>query len=37
MLVRSKGQPNDESYYFWAMQFFMEFNRNYRFEIKLVR
>ncbi|XP_015364645.1 PREDICTED: protein timeless homolog [Diuraphis noxia] len=36
MLVRSKGQPNDESYYFWAMQFFMEFNRNYRFEIKLV-
>ncbi|KAF0730149.1 protein timeless, partial [Aphis craccivora] len=36
ILVRSKGQPNDESYYFWAIQFFMEFNRNYRFEIKLV-
>uniref|UniRef100_A0A2H8TU68 Protein timeless n=1 Tax=Melanaphis sacchari TaxID=742174 RepID=A0A2H8TU68_9HEMI len=36
ILVRSKGQPNDESYYFWAMQFFMEFNRTYRFEIKLV-
>ncbi|XP_025415567.1 protein timeless homolog isoform X4 [Sipha flava] len=35
-LVRSKGQPNDESYYFWAIQFFMEFNRNYKFEIKLV-
>ncbi|XP_050066512.1 protein timeless homolog isoform X2 [Aphis gossypii] len=36
ILVRSKGQPNDESYYFWAIQFFMEFNRNYKFEIKLV-
>ncbi|XP_050538805.1 protein timeless homolog [Daktulosphaira vitifoliae] len=36
ILVRSKGQPNDESYYFWAMQFFMEFNRYYKFEIKLI-
>ncbi|VVC29572.1 Hypothetical protein CINCED_3A024542 [Cinara cedri] len=36
ILVRSKGQPNDESYYFWSIQFFMEFNRNNIFEIKLV-
>ena len=36
-LVRAKAQANDESYYMWAMRFFMEFNRNYKFQVKLVR
>ncbi|CAB3381611.1 Hypothetical predicted protein [Cloeon dipterum] len=35
-LVRNKGQENDESYYLWALKFFMEFNRNYKFRIELV-
>ncbi|XP_068081977.1 protein timeless homolog [Anabrus simplex] len=35
-LVRAKAQSNDESYYLWAMKFFMEFNRHYKFEVKLV-
>ncbi|XP_049842526.1 protein timeless homolog [Schistocerca gregaria] len=35
-LVRAKTQANDESYYLWAMKFFMEFNRNYKFQVKLV-
>lgn len=36
-LDRTGAQKNDESYYFWAMRFFMEFNRSYKFEVKLVR
>lgn len=36
-LVRAKAQAHDESYYLWAMRFFMEFNRCYNFEVKLVR
>lgn len=36
-LVRVKSQNHDESYYLWAMRFFMEFNRSYKFEVKLVR
>lgn len=36
-LVRAKAQSHDESYYLWAMRFFMEFNRRYKFEVKLVR
>ncbi|KAL1505671.1 hypothetical protein ABEB36_005177 [Hypothenemus hampei] len=35
-LVRAKAQAHDESYYLWAMRFFMEFNRCYQFEVKLV-
>uniref|UniRef100_A0AAR5P976 Timeless N-terminal domain-containing protein n=1 Tax=Dendroctonus ponderosae TaxID=77166 RepID=A0AAR5P976_DENPD len=35
-LVRAKAQAHDESYYLWAMRFFMEFNRCYKFEVKLV-
>nr|CAD7457158.1 unnamed protein product [Timema tahoe] len=35
-LVRAKAQANDESYYLWAMKFFMEFNRNYNFQVQLV-
>lgn len=36
-LVRAKAQSHDESYYLWALRFFMEFNRSYKFEVKLVR
>ncbi|XP_073971907.1 circadian regulator timeout isoform X3 [Rhodnius prolixus] len=36
LLVRGKSQDNDESYYFSAIKFFMEFNRNYKFQVKLV-
>ncbi|KAF4529908.1 hypothetical protein B566_EDAN018125 [Ephemera danica] len=35
-LVRNRGQENDETYYLWAMRFFMEFNRSYKFRIELV-
>lgn len=35
-LVRAKAQQHDESYYLWALRFFMEFNRNLRCEMKLV-
>ncbi|KDR17447.1 Timeless-like protein, partial [Zootermopsis nevadensis] len=35
-LVRAKVHANDESYYLWAMKFFMEFNRKYKFQVKLV-
>lgn len=36
-LDRAKTQAHDESYYLWALRFFMEFNRCYKFEVKLVR
>lgn len=36
-LVRAKAQAHDESYYLWALRFFMEFNRCHKFEVKLVR
>lgn len=36
-LARAKAQAHDESYYLWALRFFMEFNRGYKFEVKLVR
>ena len=35
-LVRMKAQEHDESYYLWAMKFFMEFNRNGKFRVELV-
>nr|UHH90575.1 timeless-m [Pyrrhocoris apterus] len=35
-LSRGKSQDNDESYYFTGMKFFMEFNRSYKFQVKLV-
>ncbi|KAK9879047.1 hypothetical protein WA026_003863 [Henosepilachna vigintioctopunctata] len=35
-LVRAKSQSHDASFYLWAMRFFMEFNRSYKFEVKLV-
>lgn len=37
VLVRARAQSHDESYYLWALRFFMEFNRSYKFEVKLVR
>ncbi|XP_063619541.1 protein timeless homolog [Cydia splendana] len=36
VLVRSKAQQNDESYYLWAVKFFMEFNRGHDFQVGLV-
>ncbi|XP_033230286.1 protein timeless homolog [Belonocnema kinseyi] len=30
------GSPMDASYYLWAMRFFMEFNRHYKFHVKYV-
>ncbi|CAH0763660.1 unnamed protein product [Diatraea saccharalis] len=36
VLVRARAQQNDESYYLWAVKFFMEFNRGYNFQVGLV-
>lgn len=36
VLVRAGADTQDESYYFWALRFFMEFNRLYKCEVKLV-
>ncbi|XP_069762514.1 protein timeless homolog [Narcine bancroftii] len=35
-LIREKAQQHDETYYLWAMPFFMKFNRMYRFRPELV-
>ncbi|XP_067880636.1 protein timeless homolog isoform X2 [Heterodontus francisci] len=35
-LIREKAQQYDETYYLWAMSFFMEFNRVYKFRPELV-
>ena len=35
-LVRMKAQEHDETYYLWALKFFMEFNRNGKFRVELV-
>ena len=35
-LVRQRAQNNDETYYLWALKFFMEFNREYKFRPELV-
>ncbi|XP_063230357.1 protein timeless homolog isoform X2 [Bacillus rossius redtenbacheri] len=35
-LARARTQANDESYYLWAMKFFMEFNRHYNFQVQYV-
>ncbi|XP_046476559.1 protein timeless homolog [Neodiprion pinetum] len=32
----NRAQANDESYYLWALRYFMEFNRHYKFEVKYV-
>ncbi|XP_049869881.1 protein timeless homolog [Pectinophora gossypiella] len=36
VLVRNIAQQNDESYYLWAVKFFMEFNRGHNFQVGLV-
>lgn len=36
-LQRTKSVIHDESYYFWLIRFFMEFNRLYKFDVKLIR
>ena len=35
-LNRQKAQQNDETYYLWAIKFFMEFNRVHKFRVELV-
>lgn len=35
-LVRMKAQEHDETYFLWALKFFMEFNRNGKFRVELV-
>ncbi|XP_051865366.1 protein timeless homolog isoform X2 [Pristis pectinata] len=35
-LIREKAQEHDETYYLWALPFFMRFNRVYRFRPELV-
>ncbi len=36
-LVRESAQENDETYYLWAMRFFMEFQRRHDFRVEFVR
>ena len=36
-LLRERAQENDETYYLWAMRFFMEFQRLYQFRVDFVR
>ncbi|XP_022243537.1 protein timeless homolog [Limulus polyphemus] len=35
-LSRQRAQAHDETYYLWAMRFFMEFNRLYSFNVSFV-
>ena len=35
-LNRQRAQQNDESYYLWAIRFFMEFNRHYEFRPEVI-
>nr|CAB3266958.1 protein timeless homolog [Phallusia mammillata] len=35
-ITREKAQDQDETYYFWTMSFFLEFNRHNNFRIELV-
>ncbi|KAG1647984.1 Protein timeless [Nymphon striatum] len=35
-LMRARAEAHDETYYLWAMKFFMEFNRLHQFQVKLV-
>lgn len=36
-IVRGRMQDHDETYYLWAMKFFMEFNRFHQFKLSYVR
>nr|XP_054752328.1 protein timeless homolog [Lytechinus pictus] len=35
-ILHRRAQENDESYYFWAMQFFMQFSRLYKFRVDVI-
>ncbi len=35
-LDRARAQDHDETYYLWAMRFFMEFNRHHKFRVEYV-
>jgi len=35
-LNRQRAQQNDETYYLWAIRFFMQFNRGHEFRLELV-
>ncbi|XP_050692209.1 protein timeless homolog [Eriocheir sinensis] len=35
-LDRARAQDHDETYYLWAMRFFMEFNRHHNFRVEYV-
>ncbi|XP_033100607.1 protein timeless homolog [Anneissia japonica] len=35
-ILHERAQQNDETYYLWAMHFFMEFNRIYKFRVDIV-
>ncbi|XP_068209920.1 protein timeless homolog [Palaemon carinicauda] len=35
-LNRAKSQEHDDTYYMWAIKFFMEFNRHHEFKVELV-
>ncbi|KAK3876876.1 hypothetical protein Pcinc_018372 [Petrolisthes cinctipes] len=35
-LSRARAQEHDESYYLWAMRFFMAFNRHHQFKVELI-
>jgi len=35
-LMHERAQENDESYFLWAMKFFMEFTRHYNFRVDYV-
>ena len=37
ILNRERAQDHDETYYLWAMRFFMEFCRHHSKQIELVR
>ncbi|XP_071489964.1 protein timeless homolog [Diadema antillarum] len=35
-ILHHRAQENDESYYLWAMHFFMQFNRHHKFRIDVI-
>lgn len=35
-IVRRRAMENDETYYLWALRFFMQFNRIHDFRVDIV-
>ncbi|XP_072020658.1 protein timeless homolog [Amphiura filiformis] len=35
-ILHQKAQENDDTYYLWAMRFFMEFSRHYHFRVDVI-